>query len=85
VLSLYAKDRLPFPRLIHSDQNKVIKKITKTICSETGKVLLPSEIGHCVHVDASTKVPLSKQDNSAIKELEGVGITLVGFKDSSTL
>lgn len=84
-MSLYAKARLPFPRFIHSEQNKVIKKITKTICVETGKVLLPSEIGYCVHIDATTKVPLSKLDSAAMKEIEEVGIILVGFKDSSTL
>ncbi|KAL4434506.1 hypothetical protein ABPG74_007290 [Tetrahymena malaccensis] len=94
VYSLFNKITRPKYKEYTKDDSKPVQKFTRYFCKESGKELRPTQdIGKCVHLlnkkakpkDDYIKVRLDKDELQQIKNLEEVGMKLIGFKDKSFL
>ncbi|EGR31314.1 ku p70 DNA helicase, putative [Ichthyophthirius multifiliis] len=80
----YIKVRKPFPKYIDQASNKLLKKTTKNICSETGQILYPNQISQCI-ILGGEKVRISSKDVQKMKHFQEPSMTLIGFKPLSQL
>ncbi|EAS04900.2 ATP-dependent DNA helicase II 70 kDa subunit (macronuclear) [Tetrahymena thermophila SB210] len=93
VYSLFNKITRPKYKQYTKDDSKPVSKFTRYFCKESGKELRPQEIGKCLHLlnkkgkpkDDYIKVRIDKDELQQIKNLEEVGMKLIGFKDKSFL
>ena len=83
IFSLFNKAKKPLSKKVEASTNKPLKRIVKKINTK-GETLFESQIGTYYPLGGE-KIKLSKQDTNKIKNLEEVGITLIGFKPKSLI
>ncbi|KYQ90183.1 ATP-dependent DNA helicase [Tieghemostelium lacteum] len=84
LFNLVSSTKKSSPTLLDPKTNLPVKTMIKNLCVDTNSALLPSQIKYTYYYGGEPII-FSKDEMDQIKSMDRVGLTLLGFKPSSTL